>query len=85
MPTVPAGSEEVGIDNGGGATVSEIDAVAVADALSLTFTVKLAGPAALGVPDTVPPADKLNPAGSVPVATVHVYGGVPPAAASACE
>ena len=38
-----------------------------------------------GVPDIVPPADRVNPAGSDPLATDHVYGGDPPEAASACE
>jgi hypothetical protein len=54
-------------------------------ALSVTFTVKLLDPAAPGVPETVPPADRVNSAGSVPTDTVHEYGGVPPAAARACE
>ena len=60
-------------------------AVAEADALSVTRTVKLLVPAVLGVPDMVPPAARLNPAGSVPLATVHEYGGDPPDAASAWE
>jgi hypothetical protein len=55
------------------------------DALSVTFTVKLLDPAVPGVPEIVPPADRFNPAGNVPPDTIHEYGGVPPAAASACE
>jgi hypothetical protein len=46
-------------------------AVAEADALSVTRTVKLLDPAVPGVPDMVPPAARLNPAGSAPLATAH--------------
>ena len=59
--------------------------MAEADALSVTRTVKLLDPAVPGVPDIVPPAARLSPAGSDPLATDHVYGGVPPEAPSACE
>jgi hypothetical protein len=45
--------------------------VAVFAAPSVTFTVKLLDPAAVGVPDIVPPADRLNPAGNDPLATDH--------------
>src|SRR5207253_880255 len=65
--------------------VSESALVTEVGALSVTRTVKLLDPAVPGVPDMVPPAARLNPAGSVPLATVHVYGGVPPEAVSACE
>jgi len=41
------------------------------NALSVTRTVKLLDPAVPGVPDIVPPADRLNPAGKVPLATDH--------------
>ena len=58
-------------------------AVADADALSVTRTVKLLVPAVPGVPDMVPPAARFNPAGSVPLATDHEYGGDPPVAPSA--
>src|ERR1035441_6830911 len=60
-------------------------AVAEADALSVTRTVKLLDPAVPGVPDMVPPAARLNPAGKVPLATDHEYGGDPPVAPSAWE
>jgi len=60
-------------------------AVADADALSVARTVKLLDPAALGVPDIVPPAERLNPAGNDPLATDHEYGGDPPEAPSVCE
>ena len=85
VPTVPAGSDAVVILNAGGLIVSDSAAVVETDALSVTFTVKLLDPAVPGVPEIVPPADRLKPAGSVPTDTVHVYGGDPPEAASACE
>ena len=69
----------------GGLIVSDKGAVVDTDALSVTRTVKLPGPAVPGVPDTVPPAASVNPAGSDPADTVHEYGGEPPDAASACE
>lgn len=59
-------------------------AVAEPELLSVTLTVKFAGPAAVGVPEIVLP-EKLNPAGSDPLATDQVYGGVPPVALSTCE
>src|SRR5881398_460164 len=49
---------------------------AVCDALSVARTVKVLDPAAVGVPEMVPPVS-VSPAGSVPVVTDHVYGGVP--------
>lgn len=62
------------------------DSAALADteALSVILTVKLDGPGVLGVPEIVPP-ERLNPAGSDPLANVQVYGGVPPVALSAWE
>ena len=80
---MPAGSDDVVIPKAGGLTVIDKAAVAETDALSVTRTVKLLAPAALGVPEMVPPAAKLNPAGNVPLATAHEYGGDPPEAASA--
>ena len=65
--------------------VSESAAVAEADALSVTRTVKLLDPALPGVPDIVPPAVRLSPADSDPLATDHEYGGNPPEASSTCE
>ena len=58
-------------------TVIDNACVAVAFALSVTFTVKLLVPAALGVPEIVDPVS-VSPAGSDPVAIDHVYGVVPP-------
>ena len=82
---MPAGSDDVVILKAGGLITSESAAVAETEALSVTRTVKLLDPAVPGVPDMVPPAARLKPAGSVPLAIVHVYGGVPPEAARACE
>jgi hypothetical protein len=82
---VPAGSDDVVIPRAGGLIASESAAVAETDALSVTRTVKLLDPAVPGVPDIVPPAARLSPAGNDPLATDHVYGGVPPEAPSACE
>ena len=82
---MPAGSDDVVIPKADGLTVIDNAAVAEAAALSVTRTVKLLAPAALGVPDSVPPAARLNPAGNVPLATAHEYGGDPPEAPSAWE
>jgi hypothetical protein len=51
--------------------VNDSAAVAETEALSVTFTVKLLDPAVPGVPEIVPPADRVNPEGSVPTDTVH--------------
>jgi len=85
VPAVPAGSDAVVMLNAGGLIVRDSAFVVLPFALSVTFTVKLLDPAVPGVPDIVPPAERLKPAGSVPTDTVHVYGGDPPEAASACE
>ena len=71
--------------NPGGLIVIDKAAVVEIEALSVTRTVKLFGPEVPGVPDIVPPAARVSPAGSDPADTVHVYGGDPPEAASACE
>jgi len=82
---VPAGSDDVVMLKDGGLMASVSGAVMDPDALSVTLTVKLLDPAAPGVPDIVPPAERLKPVGSEPLATDHVYGGDPPEAPSACE
>ena len=68
---VPAGRVDDVTDTCGGLIVSERDAVADPDALSVARTVKLLGPAALGVPDMAPPAESVRPAGRDPLATDH--------------
>ena len=82
---MPAGSDDVVIPKAGGLMVKDNAAVAEADALSVTRTVKLLGPGVPAVPDMVPPAARINPTGNVPLATVHEYGGDPPVAPSAWE
>ena len=82
---MPAGSDDVVMVSAGGLIVSDSAAVAETDALSVTRTVKLLDPAVPGVPDIVPPAARLSPDGSDPLAIDHEYGGDPPAAPSACE
>jgi hypothetical protein len=82
---VPAGRDDVVIVTAGGLIVSDSAAVVETDALSVTRTVKVFGPGVVGVPDIVPTAARLNPAGSDPADTDHAYGCEPPAAASTCE
>jgi hypothetical protein len=42
-------------------------------------------PASVGTPETLPPGDSINPAGSPPPEMVNVYGSLPPVAESNCE
>ena len=59
--------------------------LAVALAESVTVTVKLELPAAVGVP-AIPPAALIdNPFGRLPDVTVQLYGGVPPLAFTDAE
>ena len=71
VPTVPAGNDDVVIVKAG-LIVSDSAFVVLPLALSVTFTVKLLDPAVPGVPEIVPPTDRVNPAGRVPSDTVHV-------------
>jgi hypothetical protein len=57
-----------------------IGALAVFDAESVTFTVKLDVPPAVGVPPMTLLV-RLSPGGNDPEAMLQVYGGVPPVAA----
>ena len=66
---MPAASDDVVIAKGGGLMVSDNALVADVDALSVTCTVKLLDSAVSGVPAIVPPAVRLSPDGSVPLAT----------------
>ena len=59
--------------------------VALAPALSVTWTMKLYDPAVVGVPLKAPLELKLKPGGRVPLATVQVYGAVPPDAVNVSE
>ena len=52
---------------------------------SVTFTVKLKEPDAVGVPETVPADDSVRPPGNAPALMLQLYGVVPPLAASFVE
>ncbi len=69
---MPADREEVVTLRAAGAMAMLKGWVAVAFALSVTWTLKLAVPGADGVPLMVPAADNDNPAGSEPDETDHV-------------
>ena len=69
---MPAGSDDVVTVKADGWTVMDTAAVAEVDALSVAFTVTFAVPAAVGVPDIVPPAERVSPTGSDPLETDHV-------------
>ena len=57
-----------------GLMVMETCAVVVAPAESVTFTLKLVVPSAVGLPEMTPPEDKVIPAGREVVPdTDHVY------------
>ena len=80
-----AGKDAV-VTLGGGLMVTAKALVAVAVALSFTWTVKLEVAAAVGVPLMVPLEEfRDKPAGNEPALTDHVKGGVPPEAFNACE
>src|SRR5690348_9034790 len=84
VPAFPAGNDVVVITSGAAFTVIDNACVAVTDALSVTFTVKVLVPDALGVPEIVDPVN-VSPAGNDPVAIDHVYGVVPPLAFNPAE
>ena len=52
---------------------------------SVTWTVKLKVPAAVGVPEMTPLLLSVNPVGSVPLAIDQVYGEVPPLGHQGCR
>ena len=82
---MPPGSDDVVTVSAGAAIATVSDAVADWEALSVARTVKVLDPAVVGVPEILPPAESVNPAGSVPLASDHVYGVVPPEAESAWD
>ena len=64
-------------------TVIEVALVALWPLASVTLTVKLEVPSAVGVPASTPvDAFRVIPAGGVPLLTDQVYGAVPPVAVS---
>ena len=54
-------------------------------AVSVTRAVNVDVPAVVGVPAIAPFDARLSPAGGEPADTLHVYGGVPPAAPTLAE
>jgi hypothetical protein len=72
MPTMPGGSDDVVMLKAGRLISIDSAAVTDTDALSVTRTVKLLGPEVPVEPAIVPPAERFNPGGSDPLATVHV-------------
>ena len=66
-------------------TVRERLCVAVLPLASVTFTVKEDEPLVVGVPLMTPAVLSERPAGKVPLLRLHVYGEVPPVAASVAE
>jgi len=81
LPSVQLGSGDVVEMAGTGLIVKLKALAAVARAVSVTVAVKLAGPAAVGVPEMTPVAAASdNPAGRAPAVIVHEKGLVPPVA-----
>src|ERR1700687_3875840 len=86
MPTPPAGSEAPPRTRR--SKTRRASALVTREggfALSVTCTISMEVPAAVGVPRMVPPASTRRPAGRVPPASDHLYGAVPPAALSVAE
>jgi hypothetical protein len=88
VPAVPPGNDVV-VTFGGcaaAATATLKAFVPVLFAASVTCTVNDTVPAVVGVPEITPvDAARPNPAGSVPVVTLQLYGVVPPLACSVVE
>ena len=84
-PTAPEGSGDVVVILMPGLIVRLKDFVAVADTLSVAWTVKLLVPRTVGVPVIAPDGDKLSPAGRVPDVIDHEYGMFPLLACNVCE
>jgi hypothetical protein len=68
---VPAGNDEFVMVRSWELIVSDSGIIIDADALSVTLTVKLEEPVAVGVPVTVAPTRSI-PGGNAPLATDHV-------------
>ena len=79
---MPFGKEVV-VMEGGNTTVMLSGFVAESELASVTCIVKLVVPVPVGVPEIAPVLGvRTSPAGSDPTETDHVYGVVPPVAAS---
>ena len=83
-PTVTGLSETVVID-GVSTTVMDSARVPATPTVSSARAVKLAVPAAVGVPERSPAPDRETPAGRLPAETDQVSAPVPPVAASDWE
>jgi hypothetical protein len=81
---VAAGNDDVVIVRAGELMVSDNASIKDVDALSVTFSVTLVEPVAVGVPVTVP-STRPRPGGSAPLTIDQVYGGDPPVALSGWE
>src|SRR5579871_4702960 len=82
MLCVAPGSEAVVTVNGA-MTLMLSGPVAISEFASVNCTVKLLMPLPVGVPEIIPVLEaSVSPVGSVPDAMDHVYGVVPPVAAS---
>jgi hypothetical protein len=87
VPTVPEGSGDVVVMTSGltAGSILRLNVVCVVCAvalLSVTRIVKPNEPAAVGVPVSEPPAERLSPVGKEPETSDHAYGVVPPVAAN---
>jgi hypothetical protein len=67
------------------AMLIEKEPVADPEPVSVTLTVKLGFPAAVGVPEIWPDELRFSPAGNEPDAIDQLYVPVPPLACSVCE
>jgi hypothetical protein len=89
VPTIPLGNESVVIFSVGALLLMLMESGWVAfctgEEESVTCTVKLDWPTAVGVPLIVPFVFKLKPTGNVPEVNAHEYGVVPPEAVSVDE
>ena len=84
VPWIPAGGVCPGVSTGGPGvlivTVKACEPLAGGCALSVTVTVNVKEPAAVGVPVSDPSAPSMRPPGKAPEVIAHVNGGEPPVA-----
>ena len=81
LPTTPEGSGDLVVNcRAAGRTFKVAWAETVAPTLSLTWTVKVDEPTAVGIPLMIPVAVSDIPLGKAPPESCHWYGGVPPVA-----
>jgi hypothetical protein len=79
VPTNPVAIGHAGIASDA-ATVIVSGRSAVRESASDTLKTTGIDPAAEGVPEILPAADRVRPAGKLPDPTDHAYGGLPPVA-----